>query len=295
MSRVTDSEAPGKTSGSPGLRLPLHWEWHGKRGSPLLLVHGFATNGYTWRAWVPELARRHRVLVVDLKGAGSAPKPEDAGYGPREQALLLHRLILHHDLTDLTLAGHSLGGGIALLTALELLEKDPSRLRRLALVAGAAYRQSMPFFIRIAARPFLGPLALRVLPPSVVIRAGLRRAYYRPEEVTSSQVEAYAQPLRTRAGRHALSMMARQMIPRELETLSARYRKVRVPTLLLWGREDPIVPLRIGQRLAQELPRAHLEVLSECGHMPHEEKPRESLEIFLKFLAGDAPSAQGSP
>lgn len=295
MSGAPGSKAPGEASGPPALRLPLHWEWHGRRGPPILLLHGFATNGYTWRGWLPELARRHRVLVVDLKGAGSAQKPDDDAYGPQDQALLLHRLIVHQDLTDLTLVGHSLGGGVALLTALHLLENDSPRLRRLALVAGAAYRQPIPFFIRLAARPFLGPLALRILPSSLVIRAGLRRAYHHPENITSSQVEAYAQPLRNPAGRRALSRMARQIVPPEMEGLSSRYGNVTVPTLLLWGKEDSIVPLQIGKRLAGDLPRAHLAVLSDCGHMPHEEKPRESLEVFLKFLAREGTPTPKSP
>lgn len=274
-------EGPGPTP----MPLPVHAEWHGKEGSPILLVHGFSTNGYTWNRWTPTLAKEHRLLVVDLKGAGSSPKPPDQAYGPRDQAELLYRLILQHDLRDLTLVGHSLGGGIALLTALRLLNETEPRLKRLALVAGAAYPQPIPRFIALAARPFLGPLALKILPASFIIRAGLRRAYFRPEKITRSQVEAYAEPLRKKEGRRALSKMAGQIIPPELDQITPRYRKITVPTLLIWGRQDIIVPLRIGERLARELPQAELHVLAECGHMPQEEEPETSLKVFLDFLA----------
>lgn len=266
------------------MKLPLHVEWHGKEGPPILLIHGFSTNGYTWNRWIPALSRAYRVLVVDLKGAGVSAKPADDAYGPRDHALLLHRLILRHGLKDLTLVGHSMGGGIALITALRLLEDQPHRLRRLTLVAGAAYRQTIPLFIGLAARPWLGPLALRLIPPSIIIRAGLRRAYLRPEKITRSQVEAYAEPLRTPEGRRALSRTARQIIPPDLDRITVRYREIGVPSLLIWGREDAIVPIRVGERLAQDLPQAHLRVIPRCGHMPQEERPTESLEIFQNFL-----------
>jgi pimeloyl-ACP methyl ester carboxylesterase len=177
-----------------------------------------------------------------------------------------------------------MGGGIALLTALLLLEDDPARLSAMALLAPAAYRQPLPFFIRTAARPWLGPMALRMLPASFIIRAGLRRAYHDPTAITQAQVEAYAHPLRSRHGRHALSRMARQLIPPDLDALVARYREITVPSLLIWGAYDSVVPVRLGKRLAEELPRASLEMLPHCGHMPQEEDPEESLRIFRRFL-----------
>ena len=279
-----ESEARREPPVASLLRLPIHAEWHGSEGSPILMIHGFSANGYTWQQWLPGLVDHHRVLVVDLKGAGSSPKPVDADFGPQEQAFLLHRLILQNNLKNLTLVGHSLGGGIALLTALHLLEEEPTRLSRLVLVASAAYRQPVPRFIALAARPRLGPLALKIIPASTIIRAGLRRAYHRPEKITSSQVEAYAEPLRSSDGRRALSRMARQIIPPDLDRLTDRYPEIPVPTLLLWGREDTIVPLAIGKRLAQDLPRSRLAVLPDCGHMPQEELPRESLALFLEFM-----------
>ena len=284
MPNAEDPENGPVNSGAAPRGLPLYREWHGPRGTPVLLVHGYSTHRYTWRHWIPVLEENHRVLAVDLKGAGDSPKPRDEGYGPLEQSRLLHRLIVEQNLMDLTLVGHSLGGGIALLTALRLQEEEPSRLGRLVLVAGAAYPQSLPLFIALAARPWLGPLLLKAIPASFVIRAGLRRAYHSPEKITPQQVEAYARPLRTADGRRALSMMARRMVPPNLEELTERYGDLDVPTLLLWGRQDTIVPLRVGQRLQRDLPRSRLEILEGCGHMPQEELPAESLEIFRSFL-----------
>lgn len=265
------------------LELPLHAESRGS-GPPLLLIHGFGANAYTWRHWVAELARDHEVVQVDLKGFGSAPKPRDGAYAAADQAALLHRLVLQRDLRDLTLVGHSLGGGISLLLALRLLDTDPGRLRGLVLVAAAAYRQEMPTYVRLAQMPWVGELLLRVLPARYIVRKVLESIVYDPDTVTVGQVDAYAAPLTESGGRRALAETARQIEPRDLEEVVRRYPEIDRPALLLWGRHDPIVPVEIGERLAADLPRARLEVMEECGHDPPEELPRASLEIVLEFL-----------
>jgi pimeloyl-ACP methyl ester carboxylesterase len=268
------------------LSLPLHVETHGEEGSPLVLVHGFGANGFTWNRWLPRLSQTHRCVVVEMKGAGSSPKPRGADYGPHEQALLIHRLILQQDLRDLTLVGHSLGGGVALLTALRLQEESPGRLKGLVLVGAAAYHQPLPYFIALAARPLLGPMVLRLLPKAFLMRQGLKMAYHDRSLISESQIQAYAGPVRRVDGQHALSRMAQQIIPENLDDFVAKYPQLRVPTLLIWGRQDRIVPLRFGQRLAGELPMAQLTIMEDCGHIPHEEKPEESYEIFREFLEG---------
>jgi len=281
-----DSEIGARQApvGPPSLPLPLHSELHGEEGPPLLLIHGFGTNGYTWSRWVPNLSRDHQVHVVELKGFGDAPKPRDGRYSPLEQASLLYRWILQKDLRNLTMVGHSLGGGVALLSSLRLQREDPGRLRGLVLVAATAYPQPLSRYLRFLGRPRLGPLALRVLPRRLIIRTALRQAYHPSNPVSHTHVEAYAHPLGTPEGRYALSRSASQLIPPELESIAAQYPEVKVPSLLLWGREDPVVPLWVGERLAKALPTARLEVLPECGHMPQEEAAQDSLERLQRFL-----------
>lgn len=264
--------------------LPLHVEEHGTRGRPLVLVHGFGANGYTWRHWVGPLARDFRVLVVDLKGHGSAPMPDDDAYGPGDQADLLVRVIRGRNLERATLVGHSLGGGIALLAALRLAEHEPRHLDSLVLVSSAAFRQRIPPFISWARKRWVGSLLLRLIPPRALIRRVLRSIVHDPATVTAGQVEAYAEPLTSPEGRRAILRAARRIVPDDLDDVVARYPHLRLPTLLLWGRGDAVVPLRLGQRLAGTLPRARLEVLDDCGHIPQEERPGESLRRVRAFL-----------
>lgn len=267
-------------------------EVHGEAGPDLILLHGFGASRYTWRHWVPELARDHRLHLVDLKGFGSAPKPRDRAYAPADQAGLVKSLVEARGLERITLVGHSYGGAVALILALLLLDARPSLLQRLVLVAGAAYPQRLPRFMRLASVPILGEVALRLTPSRLLIRAALRSIYHDPGEVTREQVEAYARPLRDPGGTRAAIRTARQILRDDPARWTSQYPRVRVPTLLLWGQHDPVVPLAVAHRLLDDLPRARLATLDACGHVPQEERPRASLEVVRSFLARTGPPAR---
>ena len=137
-----------------GEGLPLNVTTLGLAPGPgveiFVLLHGYGASSFSWRHWVPHLAARGHVLLVDLKGFGAAPRPDDGRYAPSDQAELVHRLLVQRELTAVTLVGHSLGGGVALITALRLIDESASRLRRLVIVAGAAYQQRLPPFMLLA-------------------------------------------------------------------------------------------------------------------------------------------------
>ena len=234
--------------------------------------------------WAPNLARDHQVLTVDLKGFGSAPKPYDGAYGLHDLAQPVIRLIQERDLCNLTLIGHSLGGGIALLTALSLLDRgELNRLRGLISIAGIGYPQPLPRFARLADR-WGAETTLRLLPKGPLMRRVLEEIVYDPGSLRREQVEGYAQPLRSRAACRALLECARQIVPPDLDHIARRYAEIDVPTLLMWGDSDRVVPLEVGQRLEQEMPRARLRIIPRCGHLPAEERPEESLAIVREFL-----------
>ena len=268
--------------------LPLHVEILGPDPDPgvdsIVLLHGYGGSSFSWRYWAPFLAKRAHVVLVDMKGFGSAPKPDDGQYGPRHQAELIYRLILQADLQRVTLIGHSLGGGVALDTALRLLDSEPGRLKRLILVASAAYKQRMPLFVALAKYRRLASTALRILGTQFVIRHVLKSIVFDPSEVSDNQVLGYAKPLSSPEAHRALIDTALAIVPPDLEKLTARFEELDVPTLVLWGRQDRVVPLWVGERLADKLPDAKLQVLENCGHMPAEELPKESWEALQTFL-----------
>jgi pimeloyl-ACP methyl ester carboxylesterase len=271
----------------------LHTEELGK-GDPIVLLHGFGASSYTWRHVREGLARTNRVIAVDLKGFGRSDKPLDEAYSALDQAELVAALIEQRRLDRVTLVGHSFGGSVALATALLLERKHPGRLQRMVLLDAAAYVQGLPPALHILRIPVLGPFSAAVVPPEVQSGAALMLAYRHPSKITSADITAYAKPIYEEGNRHALVQTANKIIPEHAHILAHRYRTLPQPALLVWCREDKIVPLAIGERLAKELPRARLEVLDGCGHLPHEEEPEKTLALITKFFADnpiEAPAA----
>ena len=269
--------------GPPDAPVKIFFEEKGQ-GAPVLLIHGFGASTFTWRHIAPALAKEHRVIAVDLKGFGQSDKPFDEHYSVFDQAELLVQLILDQDLRNLTLVGHSFGGGVALVLALESGGRLKGRIKKLVLLDTIAYPQDIPVFFRMLDMPFVSHLGVRMVPPTVQTRIALQIAYLDNSKIDDEEVEMYAAPLRTAAGKHAIIHSARQIVPEGLEELSGRYKSISVPTLIAWCDHDRIVPLDVGLKLRRTLPNAHLKIIESCGHMPQEEQPEATLNLIQGFL-----------
>ncbi len=262
----------------------LHVEIRGC-GPPILLIHGFGASSFTWLKIIPSLAADHTVVSLDLRGFGRSKKPQDGDYSLSSQASAVIDVIDALDLDALTLIGHSMGGGVALLVAIRLEQQQPSRLNSLILIDSIACPQPLPLFLKILRLRVVGPLVVRLIPATWQVRYVLRRVYFDPGKIESGFVEAYAAPLRCRGGRAALVATAREIIPPDSDALMARYKQIRVPVFLLWGSRDRIVPASLAPRLAAAISAKSSEVIADCGHAPHEEMPDATLVSLRSFLA----------
>lgn len=167
--------------------IDVYYEAYGE-GDPILFIHGLGVSSFTWRYLTEPLARRYRVILVDLKGFGNSPKPRDDQYSIYDQAHLICRFI-DHDLNDLTLIGNSLGGGVALATTLYLSTHCSERLKRLILIDSIAYEQEIPLFVKVLATPVLGPLVVATVPNRLQVRAIMKLAYFDDDAVPEQVVE----------------------------------------------------------------------------------------------------------
>jgi pimeloyl-ACP methyl ester carboxylesterase len=278
-------EGPYARLGPPDAPVKLYYYEEGK-GPPLLLIHGFGASTYTWRHVAPELAKSYRVIAVDLKGFGQSDKPFDGRYSVYDQAELLAQMIEDKDLRDLTLVGHSFGGGVALLLALEAKQRLDGRITRLVLLDSIAYPQNIPVFFRLLDVPLVSQLGVRMVPPSVQARVALQIAYFDDSKIDPEEIELYAAPLKTAAGKHAIIHSARQIVPEDIDALSERYKTIELPTLILWCDHDRIVPLEVGIKLRRTLPNSTLRLIEDCGHMPQEEQPASTLALIKGFIGG---------
>ena len=261
----------------------LHKEEHGD-GDPILCLHGLGANIFTWRHFIEPLSANNKLILIDLKGFGKSAKPEDDYYSLQNHADAVYELILKNDWRRLTLIGNSYGGALALLLAGRLEESGPSRLLKLVLIDAAAYKEYLPGYVKLM-RTLLGTLMIFLLPARLSVRFVLNLSCFDRGEITEEQVAAYAGPLGDPGAREALLQTVRQCIPPDADELVTKFKSISVPTLILWGRHDKVIPLKVGELLNQALPNSVLEVVEECGHMPQEEQPEKTITRISEFLA----------
>ena len=255
------------------------------KGKPIVLIHGLGASSFTWHKIAPELAKTNRVIAIDLKGFGQSDKPLDEHYSIFDQAKLVEDFLSRSGLRGVTLVGHSFGGGVALAVALNQMDAGNRQIEKLVLIDSVAYRQPLPFFFQVLRTPIIGELGMSLVPPEVQMTRALEIAYHRDEKVTAETVNHYASALHSEGGRHALFHTINSLDPDKAEEFAQRYRSLTTPALLLWCEHDKIVPLKFGKRLATDLPDARIEVIEECGHIPHEEQPEETLRAIQSFVA----------
>jgi len=282
---------PGNLDNSLGER--RLFDYHGLKinyyeagqGPPVILLHGFGACAYTWRFLAPALVADHRVLTIDLKGYGLSDKPVDGKYAVSDQADLVTEFIRTRDLHDLTIIGHSMGGGVTLMTYFQVREDEPKRIKKLVLIDSAGYPQKLPWFIRIARIPGLNVIGGRLLSPRFVTYLVLRKCYYHKDKITDEQIDTYAYYGSLPGAREAVMETAKQLVPDDFEALTARYQTIQAPVLIIWGADDQVVPLEVGKKFQRDLPNSEMVILPHCGHIPPEEealKTTQSISTFLK-------------
>lgn len=263
----------------------ISYETRGRGPAAVLLIHGLAADRGTWDdLWPLFPAERYTLYRLDLKGAGASAKPPHGCFGPEEQAAMVLAFLKWVCPDGAVLVGHSFGGTIALLAA--LAERRIGRARfitRLILIGAPAWPQPLPRFLRLLKQPLLTPLIL-MLPTRLVVSRALRSVYFDHSLVDARRIARYAPCFRGWATIAALCRTARQLVPTGWEVYCAAYSTLDLPLLLLWGRQDRVVRLRQGERLRDAVPGARLEILEECGHNPHEERPDETWRFIRRFL-----------
>ena len=254
------------------------------KGDPVLLIHGFGASSYSWRHIIEPLAQKYRVITVDLKGFGDSPKPRDDRYSVYEQARLVRNFILENDLQNLHIVGHSYGGGVALVTSVYLSASHPNLQNSLILIDSIAYPQDFPDFIEVLATPILGPLVSYTIPNTIQVKSLLKKVYFNDALIPQSAIDHYADNLGKPNAKYATLTTTQQMLPADLQQFSDNYANLTIPTLIIWSRDDEIVPLVIGERLHNNLPNSKMVVLNGVGHAVQEERPSLLLPYLQQFL-----------
>jgi pimeloyl-ACP methyl ester carboxylesterase len=260
------------------------------RGPLLLLLHGIAGTSATWDDVVPLLSRRHTVIAPDLIGHGDSEKPR-GDYSLGAYANSIRDLMEALGKERATIVGHSLGGGVAMQFAYQF----PERCERLALVSSGGLGREVHLLLRASALPG----AEAVLPWLCVAgqqsvgkvvhalgKMGLR-ASADLEETWRSFV-SLAEPEARRAFLHTV----RGIIDLGGQRVSARdrlYLAAEMPTLILWGAQDPLIPVRHAREAHEAIRGSRLEIFAGAGHFPHRDDPQRFAEVLLDFVETTRP------
>lgn len=284
---VPNASGPGfylTVSGPMQPAIRMYGEDHGprRRSGAIVLLHGLGASTYSWRRVIPLLARRHRVIALDLRGHGKSEKPFDRNYAQAAQAELVRDALRQLKLRRATLVGHSYGGAVALVAALQTRRARDTRIARLVLMNAPVYPQRLSAAVSFLQKPVLPYVALTVVPPQIPVSMALFAEAFGMPHITELDIDIYAQPYFDAAARHALIETARQIVPANHRQLIAAYPHVRQPTLIVWCRADQVVPLATGKRLKRAMPRARLTVLEGCDHATPEQKPRAVARLIAQ-------------
>jgi pimeloyl-ACP methyl ester carboxylesterase len=265
---------------------------HTGRGPALLLIHGIGDRHDTWRPLIADLARDHTVIAPDLLGHGRSDKPR-ADYSVPAYANGMRDLLTVLGIERATIVGHSLGGGIAMQFAYQF----PERCERIVLVSSGGVGRDVHPLLRIAAAPNTDALLplLRLAPVRLLGRAvlwALARAgadLGRDSEDLQRVFEALPDPATQRAFVRTLRT-AVDWRGQHVTMLDRCYLTRGVPTLLVWGTHDAIVPLAHGHAAHAAMPGSQLEIFEGAGHYPHHADAARFVRVLREFVAGTAPS-----
>lgn len=262
-------------------------EGRGKDREPVLLVHGVGGWAENWRPVMSALASTGRqVIALDLPGFGQSEAPPRVRYFGPEEAFYPRFVLAAMDALKIERAhivGNSMGGAIAYMTAVTA----PTRTRSLVLVAPGGLGRDVAFFLRACSLPGFG-LVARLPRPRGAARNVLRTCFYDAGRITPElydEAERYGNSSFPEFVRALSAGVGIRGVRRSLrDAWVARSSQFTGPALVVWGREDFVLPLRHLADVHQAVPQAQIALIERCGHMPQAERPDEFLAATLPFL-----------
>ena len=261
-------------------------------GPVLLLLHGITNSSETWERAADALADRFTIVAPDLLGHGNSATPR-GDYSLGAHASGVRDLLSALDYDRVTVVGHSLGGGIAMQFAYQF----PERCERLVLVSSGGLGREVHLLLRAAALPG-ADWVLPVLTSRGVrgvgngITAALRLGRIAPKGDLGVLASGFSS-LQTSGSRQAFLHTVRSVIDTGGQRVSANDRlhlAAVLPTLIVWGEKDSIIPPSHGEAAHDAMPGSRLEIFPEAGHMPHLHDPERFAAIMADFCETSEPA-----
>jgi pimeloyl-ACP methyl ester carboxylesterase len=284
--RARWGRAPSSFLKAAGMTVHLRDEGPRDDPSPIVLLHGTLSSLHTWNGWAEALTSNRRVIRLDLPGFGLTGPSPDRAYSVKRDMRLVLAVLDALGVERCVMGGNSHGGGVALRIALE----HPSRVDKLILVDSDGYRTkpiSMPIAFYFAGMPMNGWM-LRNTFPRGLMEQGLRNVYGDPKRLLPEVAVRYRELTECKGNRHALLERGRQW--GHTATHADRIAELKLPTLIMWGGRDRLIPPDTAERFHRDIAGSTLVTFADLGHLPQEEDPFRTVEPVKRFLG--FPSSQ---
>jgi pimeloyl-ACP methyl ester carboxylesterase len=262
-----------------GMQVHLRDEGPRNDKAPVVLLHGTGSSLHAWEGWTQALKDQHRVIRFDLPGFGLTGPTPDGIYSIERDMGVLIALLDKLGIERFVLGGNSLGGSIAWRTALAY----PSRVEKLILVDAGGYPTtaiSQPIGFRLARLPGISWPLQNTLPRFLVVQ-GFHNVFGNPDRVTPEMIERSIELTQREGNRRALLDRFSQRQP---GSLSSRIPELKLPTLIVWGGKDRLIPPENAERFHRDIQGSTLVIYGDLGHAPEEEDPARTLEAVKQFL-----------
>ncbi|MGD9621997.1 MAG: alpha/beta fold hydrolase [Mycolicibacterium sp.] len=259
----------------------------------LLLIHGMAGSSETWRAVIPQLSKKFRVIAPDLLGHGQSAKPR-SDYSLGAFAVLLRDLLDELGIPRASIIGQSLGGGVAMQFAYQ--HRD--YCRRLVLISSGGLGPDVGWTLRLLSAPGAELILPAIALPPVVTAGNKLRSWFAAGGIQSprgAEMWSAYSSLADSQTRRAFLRTLRSVVDYRGQSVSALNRlhlTAEVPTMIIWGDQDRIIPIDHGYAVRDARPGCRLEVLEGVGHFPHVERPTEVVDLIDDFIASTDLSSQ---
>lgn len=265
----------------------INFEKSGNHGPAVIFLHGFGDSLATWNDIKNAMSDEYQLYCIDLKGFGYSSKPKDGKYSVSDQAEIITEFIARCSLKRVILIGHSFGGAVALFTYMNFHNNPTNPIEKIVLIDSAGYNQKLPFFITILRTPIINALVLNLLPSEFQAEYTLRKLIYDESKLTKDKILRYSFFYNMPGSQNALVQTAKQILPENHEEIIGQFKLINVPTLIIWGRNDPIMPLKNAFKFQADISNAQVRIIDKCGHIPQEEKPEETAKAIVEFLRKD--------
>lgn len=247
------------------LNMNIYCEYLIHNKPPIIFIHGFVSSVYTFRRIIPFLSKHFSIIAIDLPGFGRSVKSTSFIYSYENYGKLIAACIDYFQLDKVFLVGHSMGGQIALYTT----KLVPNKIDKLVLLSSSGYLDKAKRWQRYCSYlPFCG-IAVNYVLNKRSVPDNLKNVFYDHSLITEDLIEEFGRPLKEKNFNKSMMRLLRY---REGDLTSEQLKSIDKPALLIWGKEDKVVPFHIGMKLEDDLPDAKLIAYEKTGHLITEEK-----------------------